>query len=340
MPVNTKNDSVVSVKPVFLPWQKPFLEQLKSLHQRKRLPHAILLSLPGEEDNTGFIWYLSMLLLCRHDENSRPCGECSSCQLMLANTYPDFKLVGLEYDEKNKKINKNIKIEQIRELIHEVHLTRNYDNLKIVVIYPAEKMSIAGANSLLKTIEEPAAHVLVLLVTHHSGRIPVTIRSRCQQWDINFPAQVEALDWLQKQGMQSDESGRYLELAEGDPVLALQLQEINFVDQVGQFKQLFAQYLQNQIDVTNLVQLLKSTDIALTRRLVSMVIKAYCFQFSGLLDGVNANTTPGNKVAAQAMTGLLTQAERQLMIEDNNLDLQLQLEDVLISVKQIIISNR
>ncbi len=196
-------------------------------------------------------------------------------------------------------------------------------------------MSIAGANSLLKTIEEPAAHVLILLVTHHSGKIPVTIRSRCQQWSINFPTQEEAFDWLNHQGMQNDEARQYLELANGDPVLALKLQSISFVDLVSNFKQQFAQYLRNQVDVTNLVQLLKSTDIALTRRLISMVIKAYCFQFSGLQDG-----RQNNKAAAQAMTGLLTQTEPQLMVEDNNLDLQLQLEDVLISVKQIITSHR
>lgn len=338
MPSKTNSDPVAVVKPAFFPWQKPFFKQLKDLQQQQRLPHAILLSLPGEEDSLSFIWHLSMLLLCKQSENNQPCGECSSCQLMLANTYPDFKLMGLEYDEKTKKINKNIKIEQVRDLIHEVNLTRSYDNLKIAAIYPAEKMSIAGANSLLKTIEEPAAHALILLVTHQSGKIPVTIRSRCQQWNINFPAREEALNWLQDQGMQSDEASQHLELAQGDPVLALKLQEICFVDLVGKFKQQFAQYLRSQIDVTNLVQSLKSSDIALVRRLISMVIKAYCFQYSGLQDGLNSGN-PANKGAAQSMTGILTQAENQLMIEDNNLDLQLQLEDVLISVKQIITSN-
>ncbi len=103
MPVSEKNDFVPVVKPAFLPWQKPFIDQLKDLQKQNRLPHAILLSLPGGEDNLGFIWYLSMSLLCQQGENNQPCGECSSCQLMLANTYPDFKLMGLEYDEKNKK---------------------------------------------------------------------------------------------------------------------------------------------------------------------------------------------------------------------------------------------
>lgn len=335
MSVKAKSDPVLTVKPALLPWQKPFIDQLKDLQQQKRLPHAILLSLPGEEDNLEFIWHLSMSLLCQQGENNQPCGECSSCQLMLANTYPDFKLMGLEYDEKSKKHNKNIKIEQVRDLIHEVHLTRSYDNLKIIAIYPAEKMSIAGANSLLKTIEEPAAHVLILLVAHHNGKIPVTIRSRCQQWDIKLPTETEALIWLKEQEMSGDEASQYLELANGDPVLALKLKEINFVDLVSNFKQQFAQFLKNQIDVTNLVQLLKSTDVALARRLMTMVIKAYCIQYSGLQDGKQKN-----KGAAQAMTSLLTQTERQLMIEDNNLDLQLQLEDVLISVKQIITLNR
>ncbi len=332
--MNEKQESS-TIKPACLPWYKPFLAQLRGLKQQQRLPHAILLSIPGEQSHTDFLWYLSMVLLCENSQHEAPCGECSSCQLMVANTYPDFKLVSLEHDEKKKKINKNIKIEQVRNLIHEVYLTRSYDNLKIVVIYPADKMSIAGANSLLKTLEEPAAQVVIILATHHSGKIPVTIRSRCQQWNLDNPERTEALAWLQQQGMNDDAAIQYLEFADGDPLAAINLKEIGFIDMLGEFKQHFTQYLKNQIDVTKLCQLLTTNDVSLTRRLISMVIKAYCFQFCGL----QGQQPMLRKKSAQAMMDLLKRSEQQLMIEDNNLDLQLQLEDVLISVKQIITSN-
>ncbi len=153
------------INPDCPPWYAGLISQLNDLQKQKRLPHAILLSLPGESGELGFLWHLSMSLLCGNNQDGHPCGECSSCHLMLANTYPDFKLVSLQYDEGKKKLNKNIKIEQIRELIHEAYLTRSYDNLKIAVIYPADKMSIAGANSLLKTLEEPAEHALIIVAT-------------------------------------------------------------------------------------------------------------------------------------------------------------------------------
>ncbi|MCP3687134.1 MAG: hypothetical protein GY784_01860 [Gammaproteobacteria bacterium] len=323
------------VTPNCLPWYKAFVTQLSELKQQQRLPHAMLLTLPGEQDHTELLWHISMVLLCENNHNQDSCGECNSCRLMLANTYPDFKLVSIEYNEKSKKYNKNIKIEQIRDLIHEVHLTRSYDNLKIVVIYPADKMSIAGANSLLKTLEEPADQVVIIVATHHSGKIPVTVRSRCQQWNLVNPAEPLALTWLQQHGMDSEEASQYLDFADGDPLAAVNLKEAGFVDLLGGFKQQFTKYLKNQIDVTRLSQLLLANEVALTRRVISMVIKAYCLQFCGL----HGQQSPIKKTSAQAMIDLLKRSEQQLMVEENNLDLQLQLEDVLISVKQIITSS-
>jgi len=323
------------IKPSCLPWYKPFLRQINELQSQQRLPHAILMSLPGEADELEFIWHLSMFLLCKNSHSEQPCGECSSCHLMLSNTYPDFKLVGLQRDDKTNKINKNIKIEQIREVIHEVYLTRSYDNLKIIVIYPAEKMSHAGANSLLKTLEEPASQVLIILATHMPGKIPVTLRSRCQQWDPGLPTQTESLEWLLAQGFDEDLANQHLELANGDPTLALRLKKIGYLQIVSGFKQQFARYLKNQIDVTQLTQTLISNELSIIRKLISMVIKAYCYQYSGF-QGQQATTNTINKNAAQEMIALLSQAGRQLMTEENNLDIKLQLEDVLISVKQII----
>ncbi len=195
-------------------------------------------------------------------------------------------------------------------------------------------MSIAGANSLLKTLEEPAKHTLIILATHRPGKIPVTIRSRCQQWNLQLPSTDEALEWLHLEGLDGEVATQYLDLAGGDPLLAVKLYAIEYVDLVTGFKQRFAQYLKNQIDVVKLSQFLAANDNNLVRRLVSMVIKAYCHQFSGLQDaGIN-------KTSACAMLDLMVQIDHQLMIEENNLDMQLQLEDVLISIKQIIVRSQ
>ena len=323
------------IQPVYLPWHKPLLEQILSLKQQQRLPHAILIDSASEEDGVEFIWRLTMLILCNDVADTIPCGRCQSCQLMLSNTYPDFIYLSLLYDEKKKKINKNIKIEQIRKLIHELHLTRHFDNFKIAAIYPADKMSIASANSLLKTVEEPASQVVILLLTHDKGKLPVTIRSRCQIWSLNQAEKQLSLDWLLEQGMESKECEQYLEYAGGDPLLALKLKSLNYADLVDDFKQQFTLYLKNSTDVATICAKLIKSDVALIRRLVKMVINAYCYQLSGLSANLETGII-GRKSQARQILTLSGQAERQLMIEDNNLNFQIQLEDVLISLKQII----
>ena len=322
------------IKPSCPSWYGGFVADMKNLQQQERLPHAILLSLPKDTDEMPFLWYFSMSLLCQESIEGEPCRKCVSCIHMLANTYPDFKPVGLEYDESKKKYHKNIKIEQVRELIHEVYITRSYDNLKIALIYPADRMSIAGANSLLKTLEEPAENALIIIATHSPGKIPITIRSRCQKWTLQLPGMEESISWLEKQGLDKEQAARYLNLSNANPGLALELHQIDYLAIVSEFKQKFSQYLRNQIDVVMLGQFLAARKVDLARRMIAMVVKAYCFQYCGF------NESLVNKRAARSMLELISQIESQLMIEENNLDLQLQLIDVLISIKQIIIQSQ
>jgi DNA polymerase-3 subunit delta' len=328
-------DQNSKVEPLYLPWHRPLLNQLLSLKQQQRLPHAILIDSRSEIDGAEFIWHLTMLLLCDDANDAVPCGECRSCHLMLANTYPDFKYLSLLYDDKKKKLNKNINIEQIRKLIYEVNLTASYNKLKIFAIHPADKMNIESANSLLKTLEEPGPQVLILLMTSRKGKLPVTVRSRCQIWPLEHPQNEEAQYWLLGQGMDADDIDQYLEYAGGDPQLALKLKNEDYAGVVNQFKQQFAQYLKNEIDVSILASKLVSNGAPLVRRLIKMVIDAYCYHLCGLSAKKNTHAEL-QKEAAQSAITLSGQVNRQLMVEENNLNFQLQLEDVLISLKQII----
>ena len=328
-------DENSKIEPAYLPWHRPLLNQLLSLKQQRRLPHAILIDACSEIGGAEFIWHLSMLLLCDDANDAVPCGECHSCHLMLANTYPDFRYVRLLYDDKKKKINKNIKIEQIRKLIYEANLTTSYNKLNIFAIHPADKMNIESANSLLKTLEEPGAQVLILLMTSRKGKLPVTVRSRCQIWPLDHPQNEEAQYWLLGQGMDTEDIDQYLEYAGGDPQLALKLKSEDYAGVVNQFKQQFTQYLKNEIDVSILASKLVSYGAPLVRRLIKMAIDAYCYQLCGL--NAKKNTQPDlQKEAAQNAIALSGQVNQQLMVEENNLNFQLQLEDVLISLKQIV----
>lgn len=321
--------------PASLPWQGATLERALTLKTAGRLPHAILLADAGQCDAGGFVMQLAALLLCDAPANAQPCGGCQACRLLAAGTYADFGLVTLEVDDKSKKPAKNIKIEQIRELIHDVSLTRRYDGLKIAAIYPAETMSRAGANALLKTLEEPAPGTLLLLVTHNPGRVPVTLRSRCQRWNLDRPPAQEALAWLDEQGLSADAAARYLDFARGDPVLAVDLEAQDFAGLVDDFKRDFARFIRGELGVAAFCRRLLAHDADAVRHLIDMSLRAYCYQACGL-DITGKSAGDENPDSARELLQLQQRATHQLQTDDNNLDFQLQLEDVLISLKRII----
>jgi len=322
-------------QPQYLPWQAAVLEHALELKQSGRLPQAVLLEVASRQDSGGLTHHLAGLLLCDRPAGLQPCGECDACRMMRAGTYSDYQLVTLELDEKSKKNSKNIKIEQIRKLIHEVSLTHQYARLKIAAIYPAETMNRNSANALLKTLEEPAAGVLLLLVTHNRGRIPITLRSRCQTWRIGLPSRPAALDWLRQRQLPVEDAELYLDHAGGDPQLALELQQQDYASLVADFKQRLANFLRGSLGVSSLCQQLMTFDAALLRRLVEMTLNAYCYRSSGV-DAAGNPVEGTDRQRARQMLELRNRAQKQLQVEENNLDLRLQLEDVLISLKQIL----
>jgi DNA polymerase-3 subunit delta' len=321
--------------PAMLPWQNDVMRRALMLKRDQHLPHAVLLESPSDAHMDQLARYLPTLLLCDNPRELSLCAACEACRMMAAGTYADFSLVTVEPDQKTKKMSKNIKIEQIRDLIHELSLTRKYNRLKLAVIYPAESMSSAGANALLKTLEEPAPGVLLLLLTRYPGRIPVTLRSRCQAWSINPPDEGASLEWLEHQGITGQTAIQYLQYAGGDPLLAQQLQQQEFAQRVDGFKTRFAAFMRGALSVSELGSHLLANENAIARRLIAMTLRAYCFQACGV-DGNAQGRTDENRARARDLLDLQRRAQQQLQVEENNLDFQLQLEDVLISLKQIL----
>jgi len=321
--------------PTMFPWQREVFERALALKQENRLPQAVLLETTSDYQMEDLARYLSMLLLCDKPQDLSFCETCEACRMMSAGTYADFSLVTLVVDEKSKKLNKNIKIEQIRHLIHELHLTRKYSRLKIAIIFPAEVMNKSSANALLKTLEEPADGVLLLLVTRNPGRIPITLRSRCQSWTIDPADQAASLQWLADQGVDTDSTALYLQYAGGDPLLAMHLQQQDYAQSVESFKTSLAAFLRGGQSASELCKNLLSGEVAITRRLIEMTLTAYCFKASGI-DSAGQRTSSADPGRARQLLDLQRRAQGQLQVEENNLDFQLQLEDVLISLKQIL----
>ena len=204
----------MSTLPVY-PWQTAQWQRLQRLRAGDRLAHALLISGPGGTGEEAFADALSALLLCRAETAERPCGRCPACRELAAGTHPDAVVLRPAED------GKAIGIDRVRELTARLGLTGG-DGRKVARIEPADTMTLAAANSLLKTLEEPAGDSALLLVTARAARLPATVRSRCQRVVFGLPPRAEALDWLRNDaGIERAEE--WLDRAGGAPLRARDL---------------------------------------------------------------------------------------------------------------------
>ena len=104
------------------------------------------------------------------------CGACRSCHQIEAHTHPDYFFIEPDREQTNQQI----KIERVRELEQQIIYRPLVGRRKICLIDDADRFTQGAANALLKTLEEPTAHSLFLLITSRPASLPATVRSRCQ----------------------------------------------------------------------------------------------------------------------------------------------------------------
>ena len=160
-------------------------------------------------------------ILCQVKPAQQPCGECQSCQWLKAGTHPNVYLVSPHIDAKGKLSN-HIKIEQVRALIPFVQQTS--DGVRIIVIQSAEKLNVAAANALLKTLEEPQSNTLILLVSDQALQLMPTIRSRVQEYPLGHIQIYDGLNHVMTHANCTPQEAQVLlNLAANAPLLACQL---------------------------------------------------------------------------------------------------------------------
>ena len=213
-----------------LPWHREGLARL--LSDRARLPHALLIQGAPGIGKVDFARALAASVLCESPREGLACGACSSCHWFSQGNHPDFREIVPEASgedetegETEAKADKPkslfIKIEQIRAIGDFVALTTHRGGYRVLLLYPAEAFHPNAANALLKTLEEPPPHTLILLVTAYPARLLPTIRSRCRKLVLAPPDAREAVAWLRGQSVEEPETA--LAAAGGAPLLARDL---------------------------------------------------------------------------------------------------------------------
>ncbi len=198
-------------------WQRDAWQNLMQRLTRGALAHALLLSGPEGLGKHAFASSFAQSLLCssRRADGSA-CGACKSCRLMAAGSHPDFLRIGVE-EEKSQ-----ISVDQIRTLGERLALSTQFGGYQIAIIAPAEEMNASASNALLKTLEEPTADSIIILVSHQSARLSATIRSRCQRIDFRTPSASVAHAWLEQQGITAAQASQALLTSDNNPGLALE----------------------------------------------------------------------------------------------------------------------
>jgi len=258
-----------------LPWLHGAQARLRAALAAQRLPHSLLLlSNPGLGAGQLANW-IAALALCE-SRGDRPCGVCASCQLLRADSHPDSHWVRLEDDAQQ------IKVDQVRGLIESLGLKSYRGGYKVGVIEGAESLNANGANAFLKTLEEPTADTVLIMIARPSHRLPPTIASRCLRLTLRAPDAAVAAAWLDEHaaaagtstgtgtgtgtGAQQPSAASWnaaLTLAGGAPLLAMEFAALGISELDADMNESLRQLAGGSVDVSLLAERWNRTDPAL-----------------------------------------------------------------------------
>ena len=191
--------------------QTHIIQTLKNAIVQNRIAHAYLFCGPRGTGKTSIAKIFAKTLNCTNIQNA-PCGVCENCKMAANGSHPDI----IEIDAAS-----NNGVDEVRNLIDKVKYAPMQGKYKIYIIDEVHMMTSGAFNALLKTIEEPPAHVIFIFATTEPNKVLPTIISRCQRFDFNKVSMHDIKYRLsvvcKNEGIEIDENGLTLiaQLADG-----------------------------------------------------------------------------------------------------------------------------
>ena len=161
--------------------QEAIIATLRNQIMTDRIAHAYLFCGSRGTGKTSTAKIMARAINCQQPVQGDPCGVCESCKRLMGDNSLDI----LEIDAAS-----NNGVDEIRDLRETVKYPPQYGKYKVYIIDEVHMLSASAFNALLKTLEEPPAHVVFILATTEPQKLPATILSRCQRFDFGrIPAE-------------------------------------------------------------------------------------------------------------------------------------------------------
>lgn len=154
--------------------QEVVVKTLQNAVINNKINHAYLFAGPRGCGKTTIAKIFARLVNCQHNEKGIPCNQCVCC---TQTSEQNMDVIEMDAASNNG-------VDEIREINNKVKLAPTLGKYKIYIIDEVHMLTIGAFNALLKTLEEPPSHVIFILATTDPHKVPVTILSRCQRFDL------------------------------------------------------------------------------------------------------------------------------------------------------------